>query len=234
MAKYFNNIVKTGKVAGSVFSVRNGVTIERAYQPVVYNPKTQLQVEARAKMKLMSQLSAVLGPYIAFRRDGIVSARNNFTKENYKVITFSDGAAQVDMLSLKLTKSVVALPTLITTRSQYTATVSLNSNDADINRVVYVAVLRQTDETARVITSQVVEKSDSNLTFSAELTLGVLASVVVYAYGIRDNSEDARVAFSDMTVSASYVASVVSTRFTTDKDVTLTETVAVEVPAAQG
>lgn len=57
MAKYYNNKIKTGRVAGSVFAVRNGEVIERAYNPIVANPRTDAQLMQRAKMNLAGQIS---------------------------------------------------------------------------------------------------------------------------------------------------------------------------------
>lgn len=61
MAKYYNNKIKTGRVAGSVFAVRNGEVIERAYNPVVANPRTDAQLLQRAKMNLAGQISKLVG-----------------------------------------------------------------------------------------------------------------------------------------------------------------------------
>lgn len=61
MAKYYNNKIKTGRVAGSVFAVRNGEVIERAYNPIVANPRTDAQLLQRAKMNLAGQISKLVG-----------------------------------------------------------------------------------------------------------------------------------------------------------------------------
>ena len=78
MAKYINNKIKSGRVAGSVFAVRYGEVIERAYNPYVSNPKSEAQVEARAKLKLLSQLAAVVAPVLAMPREGAKTSRNKF------------------------------------------------------------------------------------------------------------------------------------------------------------
>lgn len=61
MAKYYNNKIKTGRVGGSVFAVRNGEVIERAYNPIVANPRTDAQLIQRAKMNLAGQISKLVG-----------------------------------------------------------------------------------------------------------------------------------------------------------------------------
>lgn len=57
MAKYFGSIVKTGRVGGSVFAVQNGMTIERQYQPIVTNPRTDAQLRQRARMNTAGRFS---------------------------------------------------------------------------------------------------------------------------------------------------------------------------------
>lgn len=219
----------TGKVADVVMSVRNGEQIVRKYQPVVSNPSTPAQVASRAKLKLMSQLSAVFAPYIAIRRDGSKSVRNMFVKENYKFATYADNTAEAALTSIHLTKSVVGLPAISATRSGSEVSVALSTAAQGINRVVYVAVFRQTDGTLRAAGSAVATEGGSTDTFP--ITIDVLTQaplpVVVYAYGVRDNTEAARVTFADMTVDAENVANLITTRTLTEADVTLTETSAV-------
>lgn len=109
MAKYYNNRIKTGRVGGSVFAVRKGVVIERAYNPIVNNPSTDGQVSARAKFKLVSQVAAALGDdllgYIGGK--GLQSERNLFTKKVFDdgAVSFSNGAASLDISNVQLTGS---------------------------------------------------------------------------------------------------------------------------------
>lgn len=230
MAKYYNNKVKTGRVAGSVFSVRFGEVIERAYNPIVRNPNTPSQIEARAKMKLMSQLSAVFAPVTAMAREGAVSARNVFTRENYQFVSYEDSVAEMDMLSVKLTKSVVGLPDIAFTRVNNNVDVRLGFGDTDLNRVVYVAAVRQGDGSVRLVTTAVAtEPGETNL-WPASLNLGTGYAAYVYAYGVRDNTSIASVKFDNMTVTAENVAEVIARRMLTEDDITLTETQAVLVP----
>lgn len=112
MAKFYGSIVKTGRVGGSVFAITRGTTIEKQYQPVVANPSTTAQRAQRAKLKLASQLSAVLGvELIPFGRDGLVSPRNRFVADlfNRDAITFSGSQAVVNMQNVRLTKSVLLM-----------------------------------------------------------------------------------------------------------------------------
>ena len=226
MAKYYNNQKKTGKLAGSVFAIRFGETIERAYNPVVANPSTVNQVAARAKLKMLSQLSAVMASVIAIPREGAVSPRNLFTRINYPAATYSENQADVTLTAVKLTKSVVGMPALITGRSeQNQIQLALTASDTtELSRVVYAVFQKQADNTLRLYASRVVSTPGENNQFSAQVE-ATSDAYVVYAYGVRDNTEAARVAFGELTVeSAETVAKLIVSRNLAESDVTLTET----------
>lgn len=222
-----------GKVADVVMVVRNGEQIVRKYQPIVSNPKSAAQVQTRAKLKLMSQLSAVMAPYIAMRREGPVSSRNMFVKSNYPLTTYNNNKADISLVSVQLTKSVLGFSPVTATRTGTTLNLVLGQSAVGLDRVVYVAVFQQEDGSLRAAGSTVVTEPGQNNTFAG--TINVLTQaplpIVVFAYGVRDITEAARVAFSNMKVSAENVASIVTTRSLTDADISLTETKAVEVSA---
>lgn len=231
MAKFYNSRVKTGKLAGSVFSIRNGETIERAYQPIVANPNTPAQIEARAKLKLMSQLAAVMAPVIAIPRMGAVSSRNRFTQENYGKTSYASNQATIDLLQVSLTKSVVGLVPLNVTRAGESLKVSLFYGvPAGLSRMVYSVFVKQSDNTIRFLTSQVVDEPGADNTFDANITMDSASyDVIIYGYGVRDNTEAAKVTFGNMEVpSAADVAQLIVNRSLTESDVTLTETRAIE------
>lgn len=236
MAKYYNNKIKTGRVAGSVFAVRFGEVIERAYNPIVNNPKSEGQVESRAKLKLLSQLSAVMAPYIAMKREGAVSSRNVFTRVNYGAATYENNAADITLGDVKLTSSVVSLPGLSVTRDEDAMSVALSGGAVGLSRVVYVGFVRENDGTLRVLSSVVVSVPGVGNTFPGTLFNSPLPArgVYVYAYGVRDNTETARVKFGDMTIlSAEAVAQLIVNTTLTEKDITLTETKFFELAPAQ-
>lgn len=102
----------TGRLGGSVFAVRNGQQIVRAYQAVVQNPKSIAQVSQRAKMKLASQISAVFAKEITpWRREGSVSGRNRFVSSLFSrgSIMYDDAEsrAEINLLDIDLTGSRV-------------------------------------------------------------------------------------------------------------------------------
>lgn len=221
----------TGKLADVVMSVRNGEQIARKYQPVVFNPSTPAQVAQRAKLKLLSQLSAVMAPVIAMRRQGSVSARNLFTKVNFGATSFENDQAQVTLTGINLTAGILGLRDLVVNRTGNTATVSIApGSNPGLNRVVYISFRKQPDGTLRLMDSAVVTEAGADYTYSAELGLeSASASVVIYAYGVRDNNENASVTFGNLqTLSAETVAKIITQRTLTENDVTLTETVAIE------
>lgn len=236
MAKYFNNKIKSGKLAGSVFAVRYGEVIERAYNPIVSNPKSPAQVESRAKLKLLSQMAAVMAPFIAIKRVGSVSSRNFFTKFNYAAVSYADDAVDVNLSNIKLTSGVVSLPSVVVTRESENLAVSLSGAAIGINRVVYIGFIRDEDGTLRALSSVVVSTPGESNSFPGTLYGSPLANreVFVYAYGVRDNTENASVKFGNMSIlTAEAVAKLIVSTTLTEKDVTLTETRFVSLLPAQ-
>ena len=221
-----------GKLGGTVFAIRNGVQVMREYNPSPLNPNTQSQIQARAKLKLMSQLSTVMAPVIAIRRQGSVSSRNMFVKTNYPLASYADNTASVELMGVQLTKSVVALPGVIATRSGSSVNVELSA-PTNVDRVVYVYFAKQSDNTLRLLGSNVVSEAGAGGTFATTASIGN-ANAVMYAYGVRDNTEAARVTFGNMQViSAETVAKIITSRVLVESDVTLTETKAVEIAVSR-
>lgn len=230
MAKYFNNRVKTGKLAGSVFAIRNGETIERAYQPIVANPNTPAQIATRAKLKLLSQLSAVMADVIAIPRQGSASSRNMFTKKNYQNIAYDSGAQQatVTLTSIQLTNGVLPIGDIANIqRGEGSINIALqpNTTSADISRVVYIQ-FRKVGDSLEFAGSAIATSAGSNNQWPGTMP-ATNAEIVVYAYGVRANTENARVVFGDMEApTAETIARLLVTRTLTENDVTLTKTVA--------
>lgn len=223
MAKYFNNQKKTGKMAGSVFAIRFGETIERAYNPSVHNPKSTAQIESRAKLKLLSQAAAVLAPVIAMRREGAVSARNLFVSRNYPLVAFAEGKATMPVQGIQLTKSVVAIPAVSATRGEAGYNVTLSGGDVNLSRVVYVLLQKTANDELRLIDSLMVSTPGVDNRFSTAYTTNQTVNYVL-AYGVRDNTDAARVYFENLEVTDGNLAQILTSRVLTDADITLTET----------
>lgn len=217
-----------GKVADVVMAVRNGEQIVRRYQPIVNNPNTQAQIAARARLKLMSQLSAVMAPVIAIPREGIVTSRNLFVKQNYPSTSYATDTATINLAAVQITKSVVGLPGLSVAREQNSLTVRLQSQSAtgvNVDRVVYALFEKQGDNKLRLVNTAVSSTPGASLNYEQNFPITGSSSYVIYGYGVRDNSETARVIFGNLVVpTAQAVANLVVSRTLTNADITLTET----------
>lgn len=227
MAKIFGlQGVLTGKIGNSVFAVRNGEQIARQYQPIVTNPSTTAQIEARAKLKLISQLSAVMAPVIAMRRVGNKSSRNLFVEENYGTLTYASNQADITLADVKLTRSVVGLPSISAIRNETSITVLLTAANPDLNvsRIVYAAFEKQQDGSLRLLGSDVANAAGADGNWAVDVPF-TKNEVIVYAYGVRDNTEAATAKFGNMqAVTAETVAKLLVTSALRESDITLTET----------
>lgn len=97
--------IKAGKKAGIV-TYRVGETLlAREYVPNPANPKTERQVQQRAKIKLLSQIAAVFRPIIAIFPSSGGSSRAIFARLNYPKITAPGTTAEIDYTSVSLTDS---------------------------------------------------------------------------------------------------------------------------------
>ena len=215
----------SGKLGGRVYAVRNGEQLIRERPISIFNPNTIGQVNARARLKMLSQLSAVLGGVIPLPRIGSVSSRNRFVKINYPNSTAVNGAASITLNELKLTASVVGLPAVTAVTAGGNTTVSLQgAASPDVDRVVYVFLQVGDDNEVRLRTSMVVERTSENDNFLASPAVGG-SGIVVLAYGVIDRTENARVVYGDVeALTAEFIATLVANRTLTESDVTLTET----------
>lgn len=227
----------TGKLADTVMTVRNGEQIARKYQPMVTNPNTPAQVANRAKLKLMSQLSAVLAPAIGIESMGSVSSRNLFVKKNFKLATYNNNEADITLTAVQLTNSVIGMPRIGAARDQNGISVSLDTTasiaygNLDADEVVYVLCAKGTDSKLRLVDMKKVTKTQSTVFLTS--FENVASECVIYAYAIRYNSETARVTYGDLTATAAEtIAKIVTSRAVTSRDVTLSETTSAIVPVS--
>lgn len=224
----------TGKLADTVMAVRNGEQLARKYQPVVSNPSTQAQTAQRAKMKLLSQLSAVMAPVIAMPRAGAVSSRNLFTKVNFPLTSFAQNTADITLANVQLTSSVVGLPAISVNRAASDIVASIADVTAIVNvdRVVYALFEKGADNKLRFVQSMVATERGGEYDWRVRFASNPNACLVL-AYGVRDNNENARVTFGNLeALTAETIAKVIVTRTLTESDITLTETKGVELAAA--
>lgn len=225
----------TGKIGSIVFSTSGGETIAREYNPHVANPNTQAQIDQRARMKLMSQLSAVLAPVIAMTKEGLISRRNKFVKKNFDNSYALNGTAQISYENVQLTEGSVGLP-------QVVASIDVNAETGieeltihlatapalNVSRVVY-SVFEKTDEAKlQLISSAIAQRTSQGAnTFQivTPATNFTDKELVIYAYGMSDTSESATARYGNLNVlSASDLATLVANRTISYEDYQFTQT----------
>lgn len=216
-----------GKIGGVVFSTSGGIQISREYNPNVANPNTQAQVNQRARMKLMSQLSATMAPVITMQKIGLVSARNQFTKRNFGYSYVSDGQAQISYENIQLTQGNAALPRVNFGGSAGSYYLELQeSADASISRVVWIVYRKTAEGKLQFIYSAIEETAGEDGKFRHELpTTWGEDNYVFYAYGMKDMNAKATAQYGDLNVtSASDLATLVATRKISMTDYQFTQT----------
>lgn len=232
-----------GKIGSIVFSTSGGQTIAREYNPHVANPNTIAQVNQRARMKLMSQLSASLSPVIAMTKDGLVSKRNKFVKLNFGNSYASGGVAQVSYENLQLTEGSTGFPQIVVDAYEEAVVDSYvklaSAPAANITRVIYCVFVKSEENKLQYLNSVIaterypqdvpgaifgailpnmeVQTIGSDVTFTKEY--------VIFAYGMADTSERATARYSNLNVqSASDIATLVANRTISFEDYQFTQT----------
>ena len=193
----------SGKLGASVFAISGGEQIVRQYNPQVANPNTDAQVAQRAKLKLMSQLAAALAPAIAFKKQGLVSARNQFVSANIGLCTFTNNEAKVSMQNLDLTGGKSLLPDLVTAEpAGGKVGVNLASPaSADITAVVYVMASHDDDEQINLVDVVAVTEAGANRSFAGEVA-APSDSAIIYAYGVKSASAGSGITYNDSAILA--------------------------------
>lgn len=225
----------TGKIGSIVFATSGGETIAREYNPHVANPSTMAQVNQRARMKLMSQLSACLAPSIVMTKDGLVSRRNKFTKRNMSSCYASNGTAQITYENVQLTEGSIGL-TQIVAYIEVNAetgveelTINLASAPAiNVSRVVYSVFVKTDEGKLQLILSTIVQRGrESGETFRVVTPATAFAGkeIVIYAYGMIDTSEKATARFGNLNVqNGTDLATLVANRSISYEDYQFTQT----------
>lgn len=193
----------SGKLGSSVFAISGGEQIVRVYNPQVSNPNTDAQVAQRAKLKLMSQLAAALAPALGFKKQGLVSARNQFISKNIGQADYQDNEASIALEEIQLTNSSTPIPSIVTEGEEGgVLNVELESAaNGDIKRVVYVVYEVTEDETLRYVASKVVSEAGAQNKFPDVFNL-YEGSFVVYAYGVKDTNSDATIKYENYIASS--------------------------------
>ena len=134
----------SGKLGSAVFAINGGAQIVREHNPRISNPKTQAQIEQRAKFKLLAQIAADLAPALFFKRKGLFNARNQFISANMPLCEYNNEEAQVSVPNLHLSPSNSYLPDVSATKSQgvYNC-VLLEDVTTPLEGVFYIGVANQ-------------------------------------------------------------------------------------------
>ena len=215
-----------GKIENIVVSQMGGVSIARAYQPNVSNPKTDKQVDQRARLKLASQIAAAMSPVIAIPKNGLVSARNAFIRKNMDLITAVQGTAQMMFAKIQLTNGSIPLPAVSATflaNNHFVFELASAPGDS-VSRVVYSLFKKNVDGKLQFYKSYVTEDPGSDGLFTMDVE-GLDGEIAVYAYGIKDLSTAAKVKYDNYNIaSGEEIAKLVSTRTMSASDYQFTKT----------
>lgn len=216
----------TGKVGNIVLTSVGGEVVGREYNPNVANPNTQPQQNTRSKFKLASQLSATMAPVIAIKKEGNVSARNLFVKENFPMITYANGTASINLNGVQLTKSQRNFAGFVSDRSGGTAiAVQLKSDcSAILSRVVYIGYKKLKDGSLQFFDSKVCSTPGDDGKF-ADVLRYEEGAVILYAYGMKDLEAGITSKFGNMSApSAEEVAQLLVSNSENMASVQLTKT----------
>lgn len=116
----------SGKMGNAVFRQRGGQTIIAQYQPIVKNPNTALQQNARASFKLATQLAAIMSQAMGtggvINRPARLTARNVFVARNFPFITTTrtenTTVANIAMEKVQLTQSMKQFGNMVLNTSE--------------------------------------------------------------------------------------------------------------------
>lgn len=222
----------TGKVGGLVYATAGGEQIVREYNPNVANPSTDAQVDQRARMKLMSQLSASLAQSIAMTKDGLTSKRNKFVKRNFEFSYALNGTAQVSYENLQLTEGNLGLPQISayaepSQNGRLLAVAFHEEPSSNVSRVVYNIFSKSQEGKLSFIKSMIVSTRTQSAIgyFQGNFENVPDGDIVIYAYGMIDTSERATANYGNLNVvDGSDLAKLVATRAISFTDYQLTQT----------
>lgn len=216
----------SGKFGSSVFRTVSGEQVVAQYQPSVANPNTQAQVNQRARMKLMSQVSAAMAPVIAIPREGLKSSRNLFMKKNFDASSVNSGVAQITYENLQLTNGSTGLPAIVASRSTtqgIVISVAESVSDA-VSRVVYILYRKTSQSKLQLVSSTIQDVAGADGKFQTTLPY-TEGDLVLFAYGMKDLNAAATARYANYTVSnGEDIARLVLTRTISSSDYQFTET----------
>ena len=216
----------SGKLGSQVYAAVSGEQIVRNYQPKVSNPNTEKQVNQRARMKLMSQLSAAMASAIVIPKEGMKSSRNLFVKKNFSKTIAVEGQAFCFLEGLQLTAGNAALPRVGMSREDNEKLSIYLTDDAtaQADRVVYNLYARSEEGDLMLINSVVVTDPGEDGDFITEVD-DYASDLYVYAYGMKDLNAKAKAKYGNYKVETGEdIAKLMMTRTLSMSDYQITET----------
>ncbi len=198
--------IKAGKKAGLVTYYVGDTMLAREYNPHPHNPRTEKQVQQRAKIKLLSQIATLFQPIIAIFPSSGKSSRSIFAKINYPKIAAKSTTAEIDYQLVSLSDSLRP----ITQVAKDIAYLSIGVRKLiglpeepteDIKRVFYYIYTKTDNGKLQLVDyylSEIRWTSSNPLFFcwaNAPLDIDeegrAARDYVIYAIGMGDNSEEA-------------------------------------------
>lgn len=200
----------SGKHGNTVFRQRHGETIAGQYQPVVKNPNTARQLVARARFKLLTQISSTLKPALAIPQEGRRTPRNLFTHVNFPLTSIQSIEGS--------NMAAIAIPTIQLTKSnhEFLGVVNKIEYDTDTNSVI--AIINNCDQYNSIgicivagasavssaihplrLKAQVIVPVDDRGSINKPIPVSLRSGETLYAlfYGISDNPSGSREVYAN-------------------------------------
>ena len=187
MAKFYGGYVKSGKLGSSVFAVSKGITIERQYQPRVFNPQTKGQIQQRTKFKLLSGLGSVVSPFACLLTEGLQTQANAFVKRNMQYVTFTGTSARIDMPKIQISggSNGFVKPVFAIATGMGKASISAEDVEAaGYDGVVFLVVGTRRPDVARITGKVLLAPTENEFTIEFRVQ-NAFPEYHVYAYGVR-------------------------------------------------
>lgn len=232
--------IKYGKKGGLItYKVGDNVYF-RSLQMHVHNPRTSKQVAHRAKIKLLSQLGALLRQFIAIFPTSESSSRAIFARLNYPNITALSTTAEINYTSIILTDSDRPISQVVKDVVPIGAGFRpylhfIDEPTEDIKRVFYYLFVKTDNGKLSLVDYYLSERRTTPTATGFFNWAGApievdtdgksLYDYVVFAFGMGDNSEQATEHFQELDVDyLEKVSWLIAENLITDTDYYFTET----------
>lgn len=232
--------IKTGKKAGVITYKVGDTYLVREYTPKVHNPRTEKQVQQRAKIKLLAQLTAILRFFIAIFPSSGKSSRAIFQRLNFPFITAQNTIASLNYSQVLLSDSLQPLPQVekdvVFVDTRFRRYIHFHDEPtADIKRVFYFLFTKTDNGKLSLVDYYLSERRTTPTATGFFNWAGApievdtdgksLHDYVVYAVGMCDNSEEATEYFLNLDVDyIEQVGRLISEKLISSADYYFTET----------